>query len=146
MTVEEMAKKRQDPVAGLRSVYLQEVLLPVGDGLAQSFSVQPVWPVRLGKNLKLITYTIIPFQRMPATGGVSHVPLQTISSSGYPTQRVSGLGNILFNGYFSSIEKKGKVSWGVGPAVQLLTRTNEALAWDRLSYSTTAVTSFPVVL
>ncbi|UXP30714.1 hypothetical protein N6H18_10145 [Reichenbachiella agarivorans] len=133
MTIEEMAKKRQDPVAGLRSVYLQEVLLPVGDGLAQSFSVQPVWPVRLGKNLKLITYTIIPFQGIPATGGVSQVPLQTISSSGDAAQRVSGLGNILFNGYFSSIEKKENVSWGVGPAVQLPTRTSAALGSNRVS-------------
>ncbi|PIB35427.1 hypothetical protein BFP72_08475 [Reichenbachiella sp. 5M10] len=133
LSVEEMAKKRQDPVAGLRSVYLQEVLLPVGEGVAQSFSVQPVWPFKIAKNIKLITYTIIPFQGIPAVGGVSHVPLVSVSSSGDATARASGLGNILFNGYFSSIEKKGQVSWGIGPAIQLPTRTNAALGSNRVS-------------
>lgn len=131
LSVEEMAKKRQDPVAGLRSIYLQEVLLPVGNKVAQSFSVQPVWPVKLSNNLKLITYTIIPFQSLPAT--VSHVPLEAVSSPGDAAGSASGLGNILFNGYFSSMEKKGKVSWGLGPAIQIPTRTNPALGSNRLS-------------
>ncbi len=133
ISVEEMARKRQDPVAGLRSIYLQEVLLPVGDGVAQFFSIQPVWPVKLAKNLKLITYTIIPFQTLPATGDVSHVPIHPVPPQGGATQRASGLGNILFNGYFSSIEKKGNVSWGIGPAIQLPTRTNAALGSNRVS-------------
>lgn len=133
LSVEEMAKKRQDPVAGLRSIYLQEVLLPVSDGVGQSFSVQPVWPLKLGKNLKLITYTIIPFQTIPVTGSLSHVPIYPISPQGSATQHVSGLGNVLFNGYFSSIEKKGKVSWGFGPAVQLPTRTSTELGSNRVS-------------
>ncbi|WP_200980104.1 hypothetical protein [Echinicola sp. 20G] len=133
VTVEEMAKKRQDPVAGLRSVYLQEILMPVGDGVASSFSIQPVWPIKLSDNLKLITYTIIPFQGIPATGMMTHVPIMDISSPGHDVMRSSGMGNILFNGYFSSIQKKGKVSWGIGPAVQIPTRTNAALGSNRVS-------------
>lgn len=64
-SIEEMSKKRQDPVSGLRSVFLQEVLLPVADGTASSFSIHPVYPFKLGSNLKLITYTIIPFHSVP---------------------------------------------------------------------------------
>ena len=133
LSVEEMAKKRQDPVAGLRSIYLQEILLPVGDKVAQSFSVQPVWPVKLSNNLKLITYTIIPFQSLPASGDATNVPIHPVPPQGDPMQSASGLGNILFNGYFSSMEKKGKVSWGLGPAIQIPTRTNPALGSNRLS-------------
>lgn len=125
ITVEEMARKRQDPVAGLRSIYLQEVLLPVGDGMASSFSIQPVWPIKLADNLKLITYTIIPIQRVPPLGDAE--------------QSASGLGNILFNGYFSSIKKKGKVSWGIGPAVQIPTRTNAALGSNKVSLGPSAL-------
>ncbi len=118
-TVEEMSKKRQDPVSGLRSVFLQELLLPVGDGTASSFSIQPVFPFRVSKSVKLITYTIIPIQTVP--------PI----TPDYSTE--SGLGNVLFNGYFTSMEKKGKFSWGLGPAMQLPTRTNSALGSNRVS-------------
>ncbi|MBK0370055.1 hypothetical protein [Flavobacterium agrisoli] len=133
LTVEEMAKKRQDPVSGLRSVFLQEVLLPVADGTAQSFSIQPVWPFRLAKNLKLITYTIIPFQSVPITNNVGQVPVHPITLQSSNSDCSGGLGNILFNGYFSSIEKKGKISWGAGPAIQLPTRTNAILGSNRVS-------------
>jgi hypothetical protein len=125
MSVEEMTKKRQDPVAGLRSIYLQDVILPIGEGNANSFSIQPVFPVKIASNLKLITYTIIPFQKIPplTSGGKSE----------------GGMGNILFNGYFSSIEKTGKISWGVGPALQIPTRTNTALGSNRLCMGPTGL-------
>jgi hypothetical protein len=119
ISIEELSKKRQDPVAGLRSIYLQDVVLPLGQGNANSFSVQPVFPFRITRNIKLITYTIIPFQHLPPL-----VP---------GDQSQSGMGNILFNGYFSPIEKKGNFSWGFGPAIQLPTRTNAALGSNRVS-------------
>jgi hypothetical protein len=125
MTVEELSKKRQDPVAGLRSIYLQDVVLPIGEGNANSFSIQPVFPIKVANNLKLITYTIIPFQSLP--------PL----APGSKTE--SGMGNILFNGYFSAIEKKSKISWGIGPAIQLPTRTNAALGSNTVSMGPTGL-------
>jgi hypothetical protein len=125
MTVEELSKKRQDPVAGLRSIYFQDVILPIGEGNANSFSVQPVFPIKLGSNLKMITYTIIPFQSLP--------PL----SPGGKTE--SGMGNILFNGYLTPIKTKGKMRWGVGPAIQLPTRTNAALGSNTVSMGPTAL-------
>jgi hypothetical protein len=119
ISIEELSKKRQDPVAGLRSIYLQDIVLPLGQGNANSFSVQPVFPFRITRNIKLITYTIIPFQHLPPL-----VP---------GDQSQSGMGNILFNGYFSPVEKKGNISWGLGPAIQLPTRTNAALGSNRVS-------------
>lgn len=127
-TAAEMSKERQDPVAGLRSIYLQEILLPVGNGTAQSLSIQPVWPIKLADNLKLITYTIIPIQTLPG--------LEPGTSS------KTGLGNILFNGYFSSINKPGKISWGVGPALQIPTRTYDALGSNRVSLGPSALFNY----
>lgn len=125
MTVEELNKKRQDPVSGLRSVFLQDILIPMGEGNANSFSIQPVFPFRISQNLKLITYTIIPFEKIP--------PL-------YPGgQSESGLGNILFNGYFAAAEKKGNISWGAGPAIQIPTRTNAALGSNRVCMGPSAL-------
>jgi hypothetical protein len=79
-------------------------LLPVADGTASSFSIQPVYPFKLASNLKLITYTIIPFQTVP--------PL-------FDGGNMKEGWNILFNGYFSSIQKI-KLSWGLGPACKFL--------------------------
>lgn len=121
LSVEDMAKKRQNPVEGLRSIYLQSVLIPgTGEGgTAQSYSVQPVYPFKLGENLKLITYTIIPLQYLPR--------LEPGGESAF------GMGNILFNGFFSPIKKKGKLVYGGGPAIQIPTRTDAALGASALS-------------
>lgn len=121
ISIEEMTKKRQNPVEGLRSIYLQSVVIPdTGEnGTAQSYSVQPVWPFKISENLKLITYTIIPVQYLPK--------LDPLGDSAF------GLGNILFNGYFSPTKKKGKLVYGAGPALQLPTRTDAALGSNSVS-------------
>ncbi|MDG3582829.1 hypothetical protein [Galbibacter pacificus] len=125
MSVEELSKQRQDPVAGIKSIYFQDVILSIGEGTAHSFSIQPVFPIRIAENLKIISYTIIPIQYVP--------PLAPGLGSSF------GLGNILINGYFSSIQKKGKFSWGVGPSIQLPTRTNESLGSNRVSIGPSAL-------
>ncbi|WP_123890375.1 hypothetical protein [Flavobacterium frigidimaris] len=115
-----MNKKRQNPVEGLRSIYGQAILVPdTGEGTAQSYSIQPVWPFKISSKIKLITYTIIPIQHIPA-----------FDKNGEST---TGLGNILFNGYFTPIEKKGRLIWGAGPAVQFPTRTDAALGSNKVS-------------
>ncbi|MEJ1242539.1 hypothetical protein WBG78_30630 [Chryseolinea sp. T2] len=118
-TVDEVARERQNPVNGFRSVFLQDVILPVGEGNAHSFSIQPVWPFRLGKNWRLNTYTIIPIQSIP--------PLTADGS------RASGLGNILFNAFIRPEKSKSKLVWGVGPALQIPTRTDPELGSNRFS-------------
>lgn len=121
ISVEEMTKKRQNPVEGLRSIYLQSVLIPdTGEGgTAQSYSIQPVWPFKISKDIKLMTYTIIPVQYLPSLApGVDSA---------------FGLGNILFNGYFTPVKKSGKFVYGGGPAVQIPTRSDSALGSSALS-------------
>lgn len=120
VTVEEMNKKRQNPVEGLRSIFAQAVLIPdTGEGTAQSYSIQPVWPFKISENVKLITYSIIPFQYIPK-----------LDPSG---DSASGLGNILLNGYFTAMKKSGSFVWGAGPAIQLPTRTDAALGSNTVS-------------
>lgn len=125
-TVEEITRERQNPVGGLRSVFLQDIVTPLGTGNANSFSIQPVWPFKLSKKWKLNTYTIIPIQTIPpiAQGG----------------KKASGLGNITFNGFIRPAEKsKGPIVWGIGPTIQFPTRTDPALGSNRLSIGPAAL-------
>lgn len=121
LTLEEMNKKRQNPVEGLRSFFLQSVLIPdTGEGgTAQSYSIQPVWPFKVSEHVKLMTYTIIPLQYIPK--------LEPAGESAF------GLGNILFNGFFTPVEKKGKFVYGAGPAIQIPTRTDANLGSNTVS-------------
>jgi hypothetical protein len=115
-TVADITKMKQNPVSGLKSVFLQNVNVPVGNGIANSFSIQPVWPFPIG-SWKLITYTIIPIQWVP----------ETTPGAGSDM----GLGNILFNGFFRP-NKKSALTWGIGPSAQIPTRTDSSLGSDRL--------------
>ena len=125
-TIEEINKERQNPVSGLKSIFLQDVIVPIGEGNANSFSIQPVWPFRVFGNWKFVTYTIIPFQSLP--------PLKPGGSS------ASGLGNILFNGFFRPEEDPNKkFLWGIGPAIQFPTRTDPNLGSNRVSAGPTAL-------
>jgi hypothetical protein len=112
-TASDINKLKQDPVSGLKTVFFQNVTVPVGGGDADSFSIQPVWPFAVNDDWKLITYTIVPFQFVPSVAPGA--------------AEGSGLGNILFNGFFTPAKSEGSFKWGVGPAVQLPTRTNAAL-------------------
>jgi len=117
-SIEEIRKLKQNPLSALRSLYLQNTNGTVGGESADVFSLQPVWPFRVGDKCRLITYTIIPITWAPAvTPGENSA---------------SGLGNILFNGFFRP-EKEGPLTWGVGPAIELPTRTNPRLGSDRVS-------------
>ena len=118
-TVEEIQKLKEDPVSGLRTVFFQNVNLPIGNGTADSFTVQPVWPFGISEDWKLITYTIIPFQAVPSV------------APGAPSGR--GIGNILFNGYFTPTKTDGTFKWGIGPALQLPTRSDPVLGSGALS-------------
>ncbi len=111
-SIEEARDAKQNPLSALRSVYFQNSYGRAGNGSADAFSIQPVWPFRLGEDWRLITYTILPFEtfRVPDTGG----------------DRVTGFGNVVFNGFIRP-NVEGPVSWGIGPAVQLPTRTDRRL-------------------
>ncbi len=125
LTLEEVTKEKQNPMSGFKSVFLQNITLPVGEGNANSFTVQPVFPFTLGK-VKINTYTIIPYQWLPALqpgGG-----------------KVSGLGNILFNAFIRPVSPpKSPWVWGLGPTLQIPTRTAPELGSNRLSMGPAAL-------
>ncbi len=125
MTLEEVTREKQNPMSGFKSVFLQNVTLPVGEGNANSLSVQPVFPFTIGK-VKINTYTIIPIQWLPA-----------MTPEG---DKVFGLGNILFNAFLRPAAKpKGPWVWGVGPTLQIPTRTTPELGSNRLSMGPAAL-------
>ena len=60
-SVEDLAKLKQDPLSGLRTVIFQAEVSPnmPGSGKTEdSYSLQTVWPFSLTKDWKIITYTI----------------------------------------------------------------------------------------
>ena len=59
--------------------------------------------------------------------------LQSLSAVAPAGDRILGLGNILFNGYITLKKPEGSFVWGVGPSIQLPTRTNPALGSNRVS-------------
>ncbi len=118
LTIEEVTREKQNPMSGFKSVFFQNITVPLDEGNANSFSVQPVLPFTVGE-VKINTYTIIPFQWLPAMepGG----------------DKVSGMGNVLFNAYLRPAEPpKGHWIWGAGPSVQIPTRTEPELGSNRL--------------
>jgi hypothetical protein len=125
VTAAEINKQKQNPVSGLKGIYFQDEVLQMDEGIANSFSVQTVFPFKISKKVRLVTYTIIPILSIP--------PLYSGDS------KEAGLGNILFNGYFSPQEKKGNLTYGLGPALQIPTRTNPALGSNRLSIGPSAL-------
>lgn len=124
-TVEEMSRLRQNPVSGLRSVYLQLDATTVDGKNADAFSLQTVWPFRVSNDWKLITYTIMP---------VVHLP-ELVPGEG----STQGLGNIQFNGFFRPEKTEGSLVWGLGPAIQLPTRTDSELGSSQVSVGPAAL-------
>lgn len=118
-TVEEMNKLKQNPVSGLKTVFFQNINMPAGTGTANAFSIQPVWPFRVGHGWKMITYTIVSIQHIPP-------PVPDGASA-------SGLGNVTFNGFFRPEKSSGKFLWSAGPALQFPTRTDPSLGSNRVS-------------
>jgi len=137
-TIEEITQLKQNPVSGLRSVFLEDETATIGAKAANAFSVQPVWPFDISEDWKLITYTIMPVASLPALGSGNSNQGETSGLQSLPAvapagDRILGLGNILFNGYITLKKPEGSFVWGVGPSVQLPTRTNPALGSNRVS-------------
>jgi len=136
-----LAKQSQNPIGNMISLPMQNnTYFDVGpsDEWANSFQLQPVYPVNFG-TVNLINRMIIPF---------NHVEGQqtTVSVSGqletehvtYETDDATGLGNITYQGFISPAEP-GKLIWGVGPVLQIPTNTNDQLGTDKWSAGPGAV-------
>jgi hypothetical protein len=120
LTASELAKLKQNPVSGLRQVVLVSNInpnTPVSGKTQANYSLQPVWPVSLNDDYRLITYTILP---------VIHQPTGAPDGSS-----ITGMGDTLIN-LFVAPKTPGAFVWGLGPAIMLPTRSDPALGSNRL--------------
>lgn len=115
---EELARAAQNPVASLISLPFQNnTNFEFGpeEKTQNVLNVQPVIPFEVSENWNLITRTIVPIVSQPGLE---------------PGQdRENGLGNVLFTSFLSP-KHSGDWIWGVGPAVQLPTSSDDQIAAD----------------
>ena len=128
---DELRKAAQNPVASLISVPVRDnsnFNITPGDRTQNVLNIQPVIPVRIGKNWNLITRIITPivYQPLPSTEGQ------------ITPQGLYGLGDMNPT-FFLSPAKPGKVIRGVGPAVVLPTATSVYLGQGKWSMGPSVV-------
>ena len=126
-SVEELARKAQNPIANLISLPFQNnTNFGVGplDRTQNVLNIQPVIPVSLSDDLLLITRTIVPiiYQPEPPTGGGG----------------TFGLGDINPQFYFSP-KTSSNITWGVGPTFLLPTATSQVLGQGKWGIGPAAV-------
>jgi hypothetical protein len=132
---QDLAKKSQNPIGNMISLPMQNnTYFNVGPSneWANSFQLQPVYPVNFGK-FNLINRMIIPVNHLESQKVT--VPVQSDlpnSQVTFKTDNVTGLGNITYQGFISPAEP-GKVIWGAGPVLQLPTHTEDELGTDKWS-------------
>ncbi len=124
----ELQKKLANPVSDLISVPIQ-YNLNVGTGPydkpQHTLNIQPVYPMKLGSSgWSLINRVIVPLLSNPALA-----PGQ---------ERENGVGDILYQPFFSPAPSGGLV-WGIGPALQLRSATDDRLGSGKWATGPTAV-------
>lgn len=105
-----LAKQTQNPIADLVSIPFQFNFNSGGglsDGTLYNLNIQPVIPITLNKDWKLIARAIVPYISSPAPDGGQE----------------GGLGDIQLQSYFTQTHS-GKVIWGVGPLFSIPAATN----------------------
>lgn len=123
----ELQRKTQNPVSDLISLPFQNnTNFDFGpDNEEQNIlNIQPVMPFRLNQEWNLISRTIVPIIHMP----------ELKPGDG----ETFGLGDT-FQSLFFSPAKSGKAIWGIGPAFQLPTATDDILGQDKWSAGPTGV-------
>ena len=132
---QDLAKQSQNPIGNMISLPMQNnTYFGVGpaEECANSFQLQPVYPVNLGK-VNLINRTIIPINYLASQELT--IPVATdlgTEQITFDTESIGGLGDITYQGFFSPADP-GKVIWGAGPVLQLPTATDERLGTDKWS-------------
>ena len=124
---EELAKASQNPIGTLISLpFENNTDFGVGkeDAVVNVLNLKPVYPVNLGEKWNLINRTIIPlaYQEERFEGEGSE----------------SGLGNINYQAFFTPASP-GNLVWGIGPAINMPTATDDRLGPDKWSAGAAAV-------
>ncbi|HSJ02267.1 MAG: transporter [Verrucomicrobium sp.] len=124
----EVAKKLNNPAASLISIPLQSNFDfgagPDGDGFQYKLNVQPVIPIALSEDWKIISRTILPFvYQEDVVGHTSQEGLGDMSMTLWiapagdrPGKPVIGLGPVI-QFPTASDDLLGSEKWGVGPSV-----------------------------
>ncbi len=123
-----LAKQTQNPVADLVSIPFQFNFNSGGglnDGTLFNLNIQPVIPITLNANWKLIARTIIPFVSTPdpsggQQGGIGDIQFQTYLTPAHAGKLIWGFGP-LFSVPAATNPLIRTGSWAVGPAAVLLT-------------------------
>ena len=128
-SMSEIAEKLNNPVASLISVPFQSNFDfgggPNDDGYQYKLNLQPVIPIDLNENWKIISRTIIPF-------------IDQDDRIGFSSQ--SGLGDITASFFFSpKNQAKGAPTWGIGPVFLIPTATEDELGLEKWGAGPTAL-------
>lgn len=117
----DLAKKIQNPIANLISIPFQNNY-DFGEDIrpTNTLNIQPVYPFSLGENVNFITRTIVPIVSAPVG-----------------SDRIQGVGNIIFSGYFTPA-KASKLIWGVGPSIMFPT-IEKGLGFDKLGLAPSGI-------
>ena len=114
----ELAKAAQNPIASLISVPIQVNMDPNWGPLEKTNTVtniQPVLPFSLNDDWNLVTRTILPVVSQPGLAP--------------GMERKNGISDMLFTAFFVP-NKASKVTWGIGPAINIPTASNSRLGFD----------------
>jgi len=132
---EALAKASQNPVAAMISIpFENNFYSDVGpsDKHANVLNIKPVVPVSISSNWNLINRVILPVIWMDGqdsiTKGRGNADLGHLET--FPgTSSKWGLGNTTYQGFLSP-KNSGKIIWGVGPAFQFPTNTDDRFGAD----------------
>ncbi|MEM6624207.1 MAG: hypothetical protein AAF674_18445 [Pseudomonadota bacterium] len=128
-TTAELSQKLSNPISDLNIVPIQTDFdqgFGPNDGWRVTTVAQPAIPIPINDNWNLISRTIVPLIAQSDIAG--------------PSGEQFGLGDVLQSAFFSPKEPSSLgLVWGVGPAIQLPTATDDFLGTGKFGLGPTAV-------
>ena len=124
----DLAKKLANPIASLISIPFQnntDYGIGTLKGSRNTMNIQPVVPIRLSKNLNMITRLVMPVVTQYNVTGIGN--------------KESGLSDFVMSAFFSPTNSKNGVTWGAGPVLLLPTGTNDFLTGKKFGIGPTAI-------